>query len=74
MGNAASKSYSKPVTNDPKQETKPETLNPKVQSLTSPFPEEEAHNAGQPVQANLDPHGKQVRLGKRCITLQLRFI
>lgn len=57
MGNAAGKSDSKPVNNDIQPEAKTEA--PKVQNQASPVPEEEAHNAGQPLQANLDHHGKQ---------------
>lgn len=61
MGSAASKSDSKPATNDTKLETPaPSTaVQQKSHASPEPVPEEGAHNAGQPLQANLDPHGKQ---------------
>lgn len=55
MGNSASQSDSKPTTND----TKLENPTAVQKSSASPEPEEGAHNGGQPLQANLDPHGKQ---------------
>jgi len=61
MGNSASKSDTKPETSTPKPETstpKPETT-PSLPAPSELNPELEAHNGGQPLQANLDPHGKQ---------------
>lgn len=53
MGNKASTSVVKPETNDSSPEK------PSAPVKTDLNPEPEAHNAGQPLQANLDSHGKQ---------------
>jgi cytochrome c oxidase assembly protein subunit 23 len=58
MGNASIKSDSRLVIKDTKKETQ-KASSPVQNASPEPVPEEGAHNAGQPLQANLDPHGKQ---------------